>query len=50
MTMAKDSDTRPPKVTWRLAPEDRPALQRLLRLLFEPASAPQGGDGDGAAA
>jgi hypothetical protein len=37
-------------VTWRLAPEDRSALQRLLRLLFEPSDATQGGDGDGAAA
>lgn len=34
-------------VTWRLAPEDHSALQRLLRLLFEPEATPRGGDGDG---
>jgi len=42
--------TRAPEVTWRLAPEDLSALQRLLRLLFEPGGSPRGGDGDGAAA
>jgi hypothetical protein len=36
-----------PEVTWRPAPEDAPALERLLRVLFEPDPDREGGDGDG---